>query len=100
MELCGRNPNGGEVCKMETSCQVNLESISSECVIRSDLMDLERLEEREKALDGYEVKPYSLKESFIPENSSGPEITVKLVMRCRAPGRLQENPELKSKIDH
>lgn len=62
-------------------------------------MDLGRLDEGEKALDEYEVKLYSLKESFIPENSSGPEITVELVMRCRAPGSLQEQPELKSKID-
>lgn len=63
-------------------------------------MGLKRLEEGEKALDEYEVKLYSLKESSIPENSSGPEITVELVMRYKAPGRLQEKPELKSKIDH
>lgn len=61
-------------------------------------MDLERLDEGKKALAGYEVKLYSLKESFIPENSSGPEITVELVTRCRAPGRSQEQPELKSNI--
>jgi hypothetical protein len=35
----------------------------------------------------------------MPENSSGPEITLELVRGCRAPGRLQEKPELKSKID-
>jgi hypothetical protein len=46
------------------SCQVNLESVCTERVIRSDLMDSERLEEgREEAQDECEVRPSSLRES-------------------------------------